>query len=128
RFCHHYPHEISTLADLAEQSSLPTHASEQCLSACRYLATVLAALMHGEDREAVLRPDWGPLRHLHDVKPLHPLVLEIAEGSFRRKQPPEIRGTGWVVQSLEAALWAFHDASDFGEAVLRAVNLGDDAD
>jgi len=32
------------------------------------------------------------------------------------------------VKSLEAALWAFHDANDFREAVLRAVNLGDDAD
>jgi ADP-ribosyl-[dinitrogen reductase] hydrolase len=29
---------------------------------------------------------------------------------------------------LEAALWAFHDAQDFREAVLKAVNLGDDAD
>jgi ADP-ribosyl-[dinitrogen reductase] hydrolase len=29
---------------------------------------------------------------------------------------------------LEAALWAFHDAADFRQAVLRAVNLGDDAD
>ena len=33
-----------------------------------------------------------------------------------------------MVKSLEAALWAFHDAKDFREAVLRAVNLGDDAD
>ena len=33
-----------------------------------------------------------------------------------------------MVKSLEAALWAFHDAEDFREAVLRAVNLGDDAD
>jgi ADP-ribosylglycohydrolase len=33
-----------------------------------------------------------------------------------------------VVQSLEAALWAFHDADSFEEAVLKAVNLGDDAD
>ena len=37
-------------------------------------------------------------------------------------------GSGYVVKSLEAALWAFHDATDFREAVLRAVNLGDDAD
>jgi ADP-ribosylglycohydrolase len=33
-----------------------------------------------------------------------------------------------VVRSLEAALWAFHDAQDFRQAVLKAVNLGDDAD
>jgi ADP-ribosyl-[dinitrogen reductase] hydrolase len=39
-----------------------------------------------------------------------------------------IEGSGWVVKSLEAALWAFHDADSFEEAVLRAVNLGDDAD
>ncbi len=32
------------------------------------------------------------------------------------------------VKRLEAALWAFHDAQDFREAVLKAVNLGDDAD
>ena len=33
-----------------------------------------------------------------------------------------------MVKSLEAALWAFHDADSFEAAILRAVNLGDDAD
>jgi ADP-ribosylglycohydrolase len=56
------------------------------------------------------------------------LIQEVAQGSFRQKQPPAIKGSGWVVKSLEAALWAFHDADNFEEAVLRAVNLGDDAD
>ncbi len=51
-----------------------------------------------------------------------------AKDFFRRKKPPQIVGSGYVVKSLEAALWAFHDAKDFREAVLRAVNLGDDAD
>ena len=41
---------------------------------------------------------------------------------------PEIAGSGYVVRSLEPALWAFFDAGDFREAVLKAVNLGDDAD
>ena len=52
----------------------------------------------------------------------------MAGGSFRGKEPPVIRGSGWVVASLEAALWAFHAAANFEEAVLKAVNLGDDAD
>jgi ADP-ribosylglycohydrolase len=69
-----------------------------------------------------------PLRILHDIKPLHSLIQEVAEGSFRRKQPPAIEGSGWVVKSLEASLWAFHAAGTFEEAALRAVNLGDDAD
>ncbi len=43
-------------------------------------------------------------------------------------QPPEIRGTGYVVQAIEAALWAFWNSDDFQEGALMAVNLGEDAD
>ena len=123
-----YPTNIEELSRLADESSLPTHASEQCRSACRYLATLLAALMRGEDRRAVLSPEWKPLQILNEIMPLHPLIHEVAQGSFRHKRPPAIEGSGWVVKSLEASLWAFHDADSFEEAVLRAVNLGDDAD
>ena len=73
------------------------NASEQCRSACRYLATVLAALMQGEDRRVVLSPDWRPLQVLNDIRPLHPLIQEFAQGSFRQRQPPAIQGSGWVV-------------------------------
>jgi ADP-ribosyl-[dinitrogen reductase] hydrolase len=128
RYAGLYPDKIDELSRLAEESSLPTHASDQCVSACRYLATVLAALMHGEDRDKVLSPEWQPLAQLNAIKPLNPLIQEIAQGSFCQKQPPAIRGSGWVVKSLEASLWAFHNASSFDEAVLRAVNLGDAAD
>ena len=110
------------------ESSRPTHASPQCLSACAYFGVVLAGLLHGRPRDEVLDPGWPVLRRLAEIHPLHPEVAEVAAGSFRRKSPPEIRGGGYVVHSLEAALWAFHDAKDFREAVLRAVNLGDDAD
>jgi len=128
RYAHLYPNQIGELSRLAGESSLPTHASDQCISACRYRAIVLAALIHGEVREIVLSPDWRPLQQLDEERPLHPLILEVARGSFREKQPRAIQGSGWVVKSLEASLWAFHNAASFEEAVLRAVNLGDDAD
>ena len=128
RFADNYPDNLAELARLADESSLPTHASQQCRSACRYLTVVLAALMRGEDRREVLSAKWQMLTKLHELEPLHPRILEVAQGSFRLKQPPEIQGSGWVVKSLEAALWAFHNADTFKEAVLKAVNLGDDAD
>jgi ADP-ribosyl-[dinitrogen reductase] hydrolase len=126
RYAAHYPKNIEEISRLADESSLPTHASDQCVSACRYLATVLAALISGEDRDEVLSPKWKPLQQLNGIKPLHPLIHEVAQGSYRKNVA--IKGSGWVVKSLEAALWAFHDSSGFEEAVLRAVNLGDDAD
>ena len=45
-----------------------------------------------------------------------------------RKEPPEIQGSGYVVRSLEAALWAFYHSDTYKEGALLAVNLGDDAD
>ena len=128
RFAHLFPNQLDELARLAAESSLPTHGSSQCLSACRYMALLLAGLLQGHDRDVVLQPDWELLEQLRAKEPLHPEVDEIASGSFWKKQPPEIKGSGYVVHSLEAALWAFHQAPDFRTAVLNAVNLGDDAD
>jgi len=122
------PHRLDELIEKLIDSSRPTHASPQCLSACAYFGVVLCGLLHGIPRDEVLSPDWPPLRHVIEHAALHPEVQEVALGSFRTRQPPEIRGSGYVVRSLEAALWAFHDAADFRQAVLRAVNLGDDAD
>ena len=68
------------------------------------------------------------MRQCTDRNPLHPVIAEIADGSFMTKEPPAIRGTGYAAHSLEAALWAFHTSSSFEEGCLLAVNLGDDAD
>jgi ADP-ribosylglycohydrolase len=128
RYAHLFPGQIDELVRLLVESSLPTHASLQCLSASAYMGLILAGLIHGVAREEVLDPSWPPLLRLREIHPLQPEVDAVAQGSFRQKKPPEIVGSGYVVKSLEAALWAFHDAKDFREAVLRAVNLGDDAD
>ena len=57
-----------------------------------------------------------------------PEIDEIANGSFKRLKPPQIKGAGYVVKCLEAALWAFYSSDSFREGCLLAVNLGDDAD
>ena len=61
-------------------------------------------------------------------QPLPSEIAEIAGGSFKLKDPPEIKGSGFVVRSLQAALWAFYSSDSFREGALLAVNLGDDAD
>jgi ADP-ribosyl-[dinitrogen reductase] hydrolase len=65
---------------------------------------------------------------LWDEAPLTSEIEEVAAGSFKQRVPPEIKGSGYVVRSLEAALWAFHRSDSFGEGALLAANLGDDAD
>lgn len=128
RYGYLLPDRLNELLDKAIESSLPTHASPPCVSACVYLTLVLSGLMQGCPREQVLDPEWEPMWRAGTMHLFHPEVAEVARGSFRQKQPPQIKGSGYVVETLEAALWAFHNAADFRRAVLLAVNLGDDAD
>jgi len=126
KYANLYPLSIQKLKRLGEESSITTHASKQCRSACRYLTAVLAALINGVPREEVLNPDWPLLDMPGTAFSPEPQIDKVVKGSFRTSKT--IKGSGWVVESLEAALWAFHDAKDFEEAVLKAVNLGLDAD
>jgi hypothetical protein len=57
-----------------------------------------------------------------------PNITAIARRQYRDKAAGQIRGTGYVVESLEAALWCFYNTDTFEAAVLEAANLGDDAD
>lgn len=107
------PNNLEELARRAAESSRVTHVTETCCAACRYLALLLGGLIHGVPKDEVLAPDGDLLRRLQEITPLPPPIAESAAGSFRRKQPPEIQGTGHVVKSLEAALWAFSGAGGF---------------
>lgn len=118
---------LRELSTIAEDSSRTTHASDQCRSACRYMAAMLVALINGAEKEEVLDPNWSVVEELNAISPLNSRILEVAYGSYRNKNET-IRGSGWVVESLEAALWSFYNTSSFEEAVLKAVNLGNDAD
>lgn len=84
--------------------------------------------MNGLDKEAIFHADYSPIQGLWERSPLAVKIAVIAGGSFKRREPPAIKGTGYVVSALEAALWAFHKSEDFRHGALLAVNLGDDAD
>ena len=92
------------------------------------MTVAICGLIDGRSRKEVLEPAWEPMRLAGEITPLHREVADVADGSFRWTQPPEIVGSGYVVKTLEAALWALHDAQDFRGTVLKPVNLGDDAD
>ncbi|MBA4107735.1 MAG: ADP-ribosylglycohydrolase [Pirellula sp.] len=103
------------------ESSRTTHGAAECVDACRYLGLVLRRALQGASKEEMLA-DCG-----EDVVAA-PAIRALAAGSYRRKSVDEIRGSGYVVQSLEAALWCFWQGDSFGECVLAAVDLGEDAD
>jgi ADP-ribosylglycohydrolase len=104
------------------ESSRTTHGAEATVDACRYFGGLIAAAAGGVGKDELLSPRYGV------DGPLIAEIDEVAAGSFKRRTPPEIEGSGYVVRSLEAALWAFATTNDFRTGCLAAVNLGDDAD
>jgi len=117
-YCH--PDRTAAL-ELAAESSRTTHGTPECLDACRVLSAVLWSALSGHSKEAVLGAAT-------DLELESEGVRQIAMRTYRRKAQDEISGTGYVVASLEAALWCFDQTSSFRDAVLSATNLGDDAD
>lgn len=109
-------------------SSRTTHGAAEAVDACRYFGGLIVGAVNGASKEDLLSPLYSPALGLWDASPLTPGIRQVAEGSFKKKKPPDIRGTGYVVQSLEATLWAFHSTENFRDGLFAAVNLGDDAD
>ncbi len=112
----------------AGESSRTTHGAAVAVDACRYLAALIAGAVRGATKDELLAPRFEPAAGVWAGEPLAPEIDEVALGSFREKDPPQIRGNGYAARSLEAALWAFDRGGDFREGMLLAVNLGDDAD
>lgn len=122
-----YAANPSLAISLAADSSRTTHAALEAVDACRYFAALLIGALQGQDKATLVTKHYSPLSEGW-TRPLSPSISAIAAGSYKSKNPPDIRGTGYVVDCLEAALWAFYHSDNFAQGALLAVNLGDDAD
>lgn len=79
-------------------------------------------------RTALTDADNESFLFQHGYQAIAPKTVPLAAGAWRSKAESAIRGSGYVVESLGAALWCFWTTDDFETAILKAVNLGDDAD
>jgi ADP-ribosyl-[dinitrogen reductase] hydrolase len=114
--------------ELAGDSSRTTHGALDAVHACRYFAGLLLGAVSGVDKRTLLAADYAPVRGLWEATPLSPAVAQVAKGSFKSLAVDQIEAGGYVIETLQAALWAFSTTDDFRAGALRAVNLGDDAD
>lgn len=113
--------DMNAAEKFAAESSRTTHGAQECLEACRLLARIIVRALSGKPKDEVALPDRESFQG-------SPKIVAIARGDYLRKTESEIRGSGYMVESLEAALWCFMHTDTFRDAILRSANLGDDAD
>lgn len=107
--------------EMSGLSSKTTHGSPECLDTTRLFGAILFQAFSGSSKEDVL------CEHGYETDSTT-RVRDLSEASYMNKSVDAIRGSGYVVECLEAALWCFWKTNNFKDAVLMAANLGDDAD
>jgi ADP-ribosyl-[dinitrogen reductase] hydrolase len=120
----YYP-DLAQVIHFAALSSRTTHGAPEAVDACRLFALLLHRAFSGVDRQTLL---FAPVELPAGEPALAPKIADIAQGGYRTKFESEIRGIGYAVASLEAALWCFYKTDSFEAAIIRAANLGNDAD
>ena len=115
--------------EMAEKSSYTTHGVKICADACRvYTGLIIGALKGIEKNEFLSKEYFKYLSKEDKDYEYDDLIKKIMSGSYKNKNVDEINSSGYVIHTLEAALWAFYNSNSFKEGVILAVNLGDDAD
>jgi len=112
-------HDQEKLQDIAVRQSETTHAAPAALEACRVFANILGLAISGAGKNEALSASPATTDQSIEL---------IIQGSWRGKPREQIRASGYVVHSLEAAIWSVARTGNFEEAVLLAANLGEDAD
>lgn len=113
--------DLEAAERFAAESSRTTHGAAECIDACRLLARIICRALSGRPKDEVALEDGKTF--IGSEK-----IVAIARGAYRKKPKEDIRGSGYVVDSLEAAMWCFVHTQGFKDAILMAANLGDDAD
>ena len=113
--------------EVAGQNARLTHGSKTAIDACKYFTGLLIGALSGKSKKTLLSEIFHPVKGTWKPGELHPAVEKVVSGSYKMRYPPTVKNTNYVLDSLEAALWAFYRSENFREGCLKIINLGDDS-
>ena len=115
--------------ECAALASTPTHPHSVCVDACQLYTHLIVQILLAPSQ--LTKEALFDFFRKYDIK-TSPLVEVFAKypslQEMQRTSDSKIRSSGYVVDTLDAALWALFSTDTFEEGALRVVNLGDDAD
>lgn len=116
-FLYRHPDYVASLAAVL---SRVTHAHPDCEGACTFLNVAITHLLQGQSKQEAVEAAYEACDGASDA---------LRERIGRALEPHcEISPSGYVLDTLQVALWSFMHTSDFESAVVIAINRGDDAD
>jgi len=126
-----FTNKDEAMAIIDNVSSL-THAHKRSVVACGIYLSIASSLLDGKSMDKAVRQGFEKAieyyKEKDGFKAELPHFKRISDPDFKDLPEKEIRSTGYVVDTLEAALWCLLNTSSYKECVLKTVNLGEDTD
>ena len=110
-----------------EQVSALTHAHPRSVLGCKIYSAVLLALLDSPQKSSIHRA-LREAKDRYSASPEFAHYARIFSPNFAKLSEEDIQSSGYVVHTLEAALWCLLTTTTYKACVLKAVNLGDDTD
>ena len=124
----YFREDLRPLADMIfENASRLTHAHERSVLACKIYGRVLFSLIEKPSRESVFKA-LAEAKAIYADNSEYSAYRRLFSDDFEALTAREIRSSGYVVDTLEAAIWCLLTTGNYAECVLKAVNLGEDTD
>ena len=117
-----YRKDLDLAIEKARISAKTTHGAPQSVDTAGFFSYLIVKALNQATKSELMN------NHSLELEGLDHELVPILEGSYLYKNPPQIVGSGYVIKSIEAALWAFENSTSFKEGCLKAANLGNDAD
>lgn len=119
------------ILEAAHRVSSLTHRHPRSLMACGYYCVLAANLLHGLEFSRACQEAVGQVLPHYRQPPysneLHHFA-RVFSGRLAGLDEAQIFSDGYVIHTLEAAIWCLYQSNSFAKAVLKAVNLGGDSD
>ncbi len=118
------------LVRLIEDVSSLTHRHKRSMLACIFYVIYASELYDGRGKEEALDCSIAFVHKYCEKKYQEELTCyrNILNKSIIKAERSQVNSTGYVVDTLEAVMWAFFKTDSYDQSVLLAVNLGGDTD
>lgn len=115
------------LLDTVTKASALTHAHERSILGCKIYAYILKSLLDSPTKDSV-RSALASASRDFSGSPEYSHYTRLFDEDFERLPRESIKSSGYVVDSLEAAVWCLLTTESYRDCALKAVNLGEDTD
>ena len=118
--------------EIIKEVSALTHRHIRAAIACLIYLKFMEQIIKGETKEVAYENtqtiilDFFQKQEISEWESSR--FLRILEEDIQQVEEDEIRASGYVIDSLEACFWCILNTDNFKDAILKAVNLGEDTD